>query len=145
MFLEVCSIFILLTVLNLWFAAFLRNAIRSHARVLVLATDALRQEENSCLQLCLHPSPALNGDALLLVLQLERAFTYVGCKKENRSSTGARLQIMFTHRAPTHQNTNGFVNQPGLILSSMHSGKFSTFACTRCSCATQCTRLTWVL
>ena len=73
MFLEVCSIFILLTVLNLWFAAFLRNVIRSHARVLVLATDALRQEENSCLQLCLSPSPALNGDALLLVLLLERA------------------------------------------------------------------------
>ncbi len=73
MFLEFCSIFILLTVLNLWFAAFLRNAIRSHASMLVLATDALRQEENSCLQLCLHPSPALNGDALLLVLLLERA------------------------------------------------------------------------
>ena len=63
MFLEVCSIFTLLTVLNLWFVAFLRNAIRSHASRLVLATDALRQEENSCLQLCLHPSPVLNGDA----------------------------------------------------------------------------------
>ena len=73
MFLEVCSIFILLTVLNLWFAAFLRNAIHSHASRLVLATDALRQEENSCLQLCLHQSPALNDDALLLVLLLAKA------------------------------------------------------------------------
>ena len=145
MFLEVCSIFTLLTVLNLWFVAFLRNAIRSHASRLVLATDALRQEENSCLQLCLHPSPALHGDVILLVLQLERALAYVGCKKENRLSTGARLQILFTHLAPTQQTTDGFVNQPGLILSSMHSGKFSTFACTKCSCATQCTRLTWVL
>ena len=144
MFLEECSIFTLLTVLNLWFVAFLRNAIRSHASRLVLATDALRQEENSCLQLCLHPSPALNGDAILLVLQLERACTSVGCKQENRSSNGARLHIVSTHRAPTQQTTNGFVNQPGLILSSMHSGKFSTFACTRCSCATQCTRLIWV-
>ena len=40
------------------------------------------------------------------MLQLERAFTYVGCEKENRSSTGARLQIMFTHLAPTQQTTN---------------------------------------
>ena len=144
MFLEVSLIFTLLTVLNLWFVAFLRNVIRTRASQLVLVTDALRQEENSCLQLSLHPSPALNGDAILLVLQLERACTSVGCKQESRSSTGARLHIVFTHRAPTHQNTNGFVHQPGLILSSMHSGKFSTFACTRCSCATQCTRLTWV-
>ena len=34
---------------------------------------------------------------------------------------------MFTHLAPKQQTTNGFVNQPGLILSSMLSGKFSTF------------------
>jgi len=64
MFLEVCSIFTLLTVLNLWVIAFLRNAILSHVSPLVLATDALHQERNSCLQLSLHPSPALNGDAI---------------------------------------------------------------------------------
>ncbi len=71
--------FTLLTVLNLWFVAFLRNAMRSHASRLVLATDALRQEENSCLQLCLHPSLALHDNVILLVLQLERALAYVGC------------------------------------------------------------------
>ncbi len=53
-----------LTVLNLVFVAFVRNAILSHASRLALATDSLHQEMNSCLQLCLHPSPALNGDAI---------------------------------------------------------------------------------
>jgi hypothetical protein len=123
------------------------SAMFLHASQLILATDAtwMHREENSCLQLCLHPSLAVNGDVKLLALQQERAFTSVGCNQAHQSSTGARLLITYTHLAPTQQTTNGSVNQPGLIWSSMHSGKFSTFACTRCSCATLCTRFTWVL
>ena len=100
----------------------------SHANQLVLATDAMQRENNSCPQLCLHPSQAVKGDVILRELQQESAFTSVGCNQENQLSTGARLPIMYIHLDPTQQTMNGSVNQPGLIWSSMHSGKFSTFA-----------------
>ena len=56
-----------------------RNAMLSHASRPIHATDALLQENNSCPQLCLHPSPAENGDVILLALQLERVSTSVEC------------------------------------------------------------------
>lgn len=133
------------TVLILWFHAYIRNAMLSHASRPILATDAMHREKNSCLQPCLHPSPAVNGDEKFLTLQLERVFTSVECSQVHQSSTGARLPIMYTRLAPTQQTMNDSVNLLRLIWSSMHSGKSSTFACIRCSCATPCTKLTWVL